>query len=852
MPRLLLPILLLFTAFNCNAQIQTLSLGNDRLSLEWINTQSGWQISKFEGIISSDKKISFGNPSGEYTLLYCPQLPENNKAVPIIENGDTIHLLDKDHSQGSRTKTLQRATSAVAMNRAGEADYFFPSRAKKDADGITFESDTKYGKYVARYSLDKDFTSDILLSVTFTAEVEGYYSLASPTLTSIVEKDLRWGIVPGFFQGDAIQPNLTLAYVYAQGLPRYPILCRENTITTLSSIISCKNGLTLGVIPAAGQDADPYSMGKNVHNDVWKMALSHMNRKSQLTPVAYHPVLGESGSFLKKDESVTFNLRYTLQEGDWYSVYKHAVYDVYQLKKTLNLKQTEQSLSDRLFSLYDFVIDDSTSMWKVSDYHNEFKIGAQGYAGAVKGSDKEFMKNSDVAAVWMFAKAFQDERLKNDRLPYIRNFKYAQQETQKGFFMGAAKGQYYINKSQTFREEWGAYFEPIGLTYYNLVDIGNILLFDPNDKELKEVFKLGAERLLEWQKADGSFEVAYDKLTENPIYTDLKDFRPTFYGFDVAYRILGDKKYLDAAEKGASWFIANAVEKGHFLGVCGDFRYVNDFATGQSAQVLLDLYDITKKQQYLDAAIATAKMYTTSIYTHPIPNNEDKIVKNKTWKNWQLSQVGLSFEHGGSLGSAVTHGGILLCSHAGMFVRMFSITGDSLFLDLAHAGALGRDAFLNPQNQVASYYWGSFDLGAGPYPQHAWWQIGWITDYLVSEAEMRTEGKVAFPRGFCTPKVGAHQTLGFKSGKVNGFDVNLIMRKNLVRLNNPNIDYIAAQTLDRKKLFVIVLNSQDTDCTAKVTVNLSKLDDNHKYIETRLVNLKPFGAEILMIENEIK
>lgn len=845
MQRVLFLFLLLISTLSSSAKLQTLTLKNEKLNLQWTKTQNGWQLSKIEGVINSNKYISFGKPSGEYTLLFSQQKPDCAKAVSIVENDDTITVLDKNFTHGTRALVSQRATSSVPMNRAGEANHFFPSKAKKNADGITFESNMRFGKYIAHYSLDDKNRNDILLSIKFTASHDGYYSLASPSLAAIHEKDLRWGIVPGYFQGNSIQPNLTLAYTYAQGLPRYPILCRENTITSLCSIISSKSGLTLGVIPDAGQDRNPYSDSKNEHNILWKVALSHMNRKSELSPTAYHPVLGEDGSYVKKNETITFNLRYTLQNTDWYSVYKHAIYDVYQLKKTLKLKQTKQSLSERLLSLYEYVCNDSTSKWRVANFENNLKIGAQDYAGGVKGSDKDAMKNSDVGAVWMLAKATNDKKIIYERLPFIRNFKCAQQQTGSGFFEGAARGQYYLYKSQTFTEEWGNHFEPIGLTYYTLTDLGNILLFYPMDKELRELLQLGADRLLTWQKSDGSFEVAYEKSTEKPIYTDLKDLRPTFYGLLVAYRILGNKKYLDAAEKGAKWFIENAVNKGHFLGVCGDYRFVNDFATGQSAQVLLDLYDISRKKCYLDAAIATARMYTTSIYTHPVPTTEDRTVGGKTWKDWQLSQVGLSFEHGGSMGSAVIHGPILLASHAGMFVRMFAITGDSLFLDLARAGVLGRDAFVHPTNRVASYYWAGFDKGAGAFPQHAWWQIGWITDYLISEAEMRTTGKVLFPRGFCTPKVGAHQTLGFTSGKVNGFPVDLVIRKNLVQFSNPNIDYIAGQTLDKKKLFVIVLNSQDRSCDVKVSINFSAIDIENNKNETMFVKLKPFDVKII-------
>ncbi len=93
-----------------------------------------------------------------------------------------------------------------------------------------------------------------------------------------------------------------------------------------------------------------------------------------------------------------------------------------------------------------------------------------------------------------------------------------------------------------------------------------------------------------------------------------------------------------------------------------------------------------------------------------------KLVKGQTKQDWEISQVGLSFEHGGTIGSANHRGPILLASHAGMFVRLFSLTHDSLFLTMARAAALGRDAFVDKKTNVASYYWDAMDNGPGAFP----------------------------------------------------------------------------------------------------------------------------------------
>lgn len=802
---------------NTSHGAQQIALSNDKIKLRWKNTGHGWKLIECAGK-SGNAFLGFGKASGTYQVVYSSTKPVDT-ALQTIGGKQIANFPERTFK--FVYPTYQRAVSAVPMNKAGQTQTFYPLSAEQRGDSVTFRQNVYGGVLEAIWKLDHNFPDDILISLRFTSQVDGYYSLASPTLSTLTEARLQWAAVPGYFQGNAIQKTFQLAYAYGQGLPAYPVLCRESTITTMSSIMSDKNGLSMAVIPEPGQDRDPYQKDAVTHFSSWKIALSHMNSNSQLTPMAYHPVLGEEGSLLKKGEITQFKFRVTLKKGNWYSVYKHAIYDIYKLRHFFEVEENKQSLTERIMKQYDYVLDDKTALWNKETYKGQ-NIMAQSYLAGIAGADRDAMKNSDIGAVWMLARLTGDPLLYKNRVPYIRNFKVLQQTTN-GFFKGAVAGQYFLAKKKVFTEEWGDHFEPIAITYYTMADIGNMMLFEKNDAKLKQLLRNGADRLLQWQHKNGSWEVAYDRKTHQPIYTDLKDLRPTFYGLLVAYKMLKDKKYLIAAVKGAKWLVANATAKGSFLGVCGDARFVNDFATIQCASAFLDLYELTKDKQFLTAAIATAQIYTTSIYTHPIVSTEPKTYKQKTLQDWQLSQVGLGFEHGGSMGSAVNNGPILLTSHCGFFLRLYRLSKDPLFLDLGRIGALGRDAFVNPNSGVASYYWRRFDEGPGQFPHHAWWQIGWIYDYLVSEAEMRSNGGISFPRGFMTPKVGPHKPVGFEAGIIDGIKANLIIRKGLVHIDNPNIDYLTALSQDQKSLFIVLLNNQDKQNNFNVSVNAAVL-----------------------------
>jgi hypothetical protein len=806
-------ILFLSSSFAQNESI--IRLENDQLKISWENGADGWRIEQIL-MKSNGEWKTIPNPSGEYTLIRSDiKPPKKSEETHLNILGqkfpEEIYKYQSEH--------WKEQVNSVALNTAGEAIQFFPDEAKQvEENQILFKKKTEWGTISITWNLDPKFPKDILIEEKLEVSGDGFYSLSSPSLVIIPEADLEWATVPGYFHGNKLEENLVLGYGYGNGVPAQPIVFSEKTASTLSPILSSKQGFTLALISNPELGRDPWKKDKMTHTD-WHVGLSHMNRQADLTPSIYYPVMGEYRSEKKKGESVEFGFRFSLSDRDWFQTLNHAVYNVYEFDKGLGYRKNRQSLSNRVNEMYGYLTDSVTSLWRVEDFEGK-KIGAQAYLGGVVGSDKDAMKNADYGAMWMLANASGSPYLKKEVLPYALNFKLAQQQTSNGFFQGAAIGQYFLSKPKIFVEEWGKMVEPIALTYYIMLDIGNILLFEPENEELKNRLRLGADLLLDWQKADGSWAVAYSR-EEEEIFKELKDFRPTFYGLLVAYRILKDQKYLDAAIKGADWYLENGVKNGSFLGVCGDMRYAPDFATGQTAQAYLDLFDITGDKKYQDAAIQAAKIYTTYIYTHPIPTKEIKTVNGKQVQDWEIAQAGLSFEHGGTLGSANFHGPILLASHAGMFIRMFDITGEKIFADMARAAAIGRHAFVDQKTSVASYYWKAMDSGAGPFPHHAWWQVGWITDYLLAETDLRSNGKIAFPRGFVTPKVGPHQSYGFEAGEIFGQKADLKIIPDGVSVSNPSIEYVVASSENGDRIWIMLLNQENE--AQPVTVDFDHL-----------------------------
>jgi len=766
--------------------------------------------------------LSVARPSGEYTLLY-----SSDKPAEVGSRGAFPEAVY--HYQ---TRIWEQASGPVAMNTAGEAYHFYPQSGAAVGAAIHFIAETPVAVVTTEWRLSAD--GDVLVTERLVPRKDGYFSMASASLAGFGERDLGWGVVPGYCQGNFVNPDLETAYGYGQGIPDKPVIYRDRCAATLCPVITTLSGVSLGVMPEPGIARDPWRLDSSTQQD-WQVGLSLRNRRGELTPTIYHPVLGERGSLRHAGEELAWGYRYSVGGGGWDAVLHHAIEDVYHFGDSLSLRHNRQSLTRRVQRMMDYLAETRTSMWHVEDDHGVL-IGAQSYLGGVVGSQGDAMKNSDYGAMWMTAAVSGRSWFRDSVLPFALNFKLQQQQTDSGFFRGAAMGQYYLAKKKLFVEEWGDFIEPISLTYYTLVDMGNILLFSPDNRALRDRLRLGADLLLRWQRADGSWAVAYDRRTHQALFTELEDLRPTFYGLLVAWRILKDDKYLAGAEKGARWLIRHSVDSGRFLGVCGDSRYVPDFATAQTAQALLDLYDMTHRREYLDAAIRTGRIYKGSVYTQPVASRVLKTVRGRMREDWEISQSGLGFEHGGTLGSANNNGPIALCSHAGLFIRLAGLTHDTLFAEMARAAAIGRDAFVDSATSVASYYWNTMNRGAGPYPHHAWWQIGWITDYLLAEAELRSGGRIRWPRGFMTPKVGPHESVGFAPGMVNGVAARLVNVEGLVTLLNPDVEAITARSTDGRTLFVIFLN--DTPRVVETDYSVDRQG-------ARTVRLAPYGLEVV-------
>ena len=201
---------LFFIPFLTQAQsTKELKLENGRVSVKWTKDQAGWKVSGV-ALKRGSAWVSVGRPSGEYTFLYSANKP--------IEKPDTSFTLNTGGSYPEKAyKTQQKswadATNPVSLNTAGQAYHYFPEKATRKSDGaMVFEHEDEKGSIQTSWKFDPAFPSDIIVQQTIKVHKPGYFSVATPTMTTVDVSDMAWGMIPGYFQGSSIQDDFILGY----------------------------------------------------------------------------------------------------------------------------------------------------------------------------------------------------------------------------------------------------------------------------------------------------------------------------------------------------------------------------------------------------------------------------------------------------------------------------------------------------------------------------------------------------------------------------------------------------------------------------------------------------------------
>lgn len=188
-----------------------------------------------------------------------------------------------------------------------------------------------------------------------------------------------------------------------------------------------------------------------------------------------------------------------------------------------------------------------------------------------------------------------------------------------------------------------------------------------------EYCKKAANWIVNIQNEDGSFYRAYNP--DGTVRMESKATTPSIIRFlTYLYVITGDEKYKNAVLKAGEYSYKNIYRNMEYRGGTCDNADILDKEAGIYALFgFLALYDLTKEQKWLEAAMGAADYTETWTYAWKFP-----VVT--PWPKHPFNKYSIS---GQSVITIAGGGDVYMAACAFTYFRLYLITGDEHYLDFA-------------------------------------------------------------------------------------------------------------------------------------------------------------------------
>ncbi|WP_316810936.1 hypothetical protein [Pedobacter heparinus] len=331
---------------------------------------------------------------------------------------------------------------------------------------------------------------------------------------------------------------------------------------------------------------------------------------------------------------------------------------------------------------------------------------------------------------------------------------------------------------------------------------------------------------------------------------DVKESGNSWMNSMHLYKATGDKAYLEKTTKGADEYLKTRVERPQTTfrdKTAGGLFFWPTFTNKWID--LMELYELTGHKKYLDAAQEGARHYAMFTWMAPaIPdsmitvNKDGKApmywyLKSKGHKQmyypeekapaWRLSEVGLTPE---SSGTSTGHRAIFMANYAPWMLKLGYYTNDPYLKEIAKAAVIGRyrnfpGYHINTERTTA-YEKMDFPLHDHKdqsvnsfHYNHILPMASMLLDYLVTDAFVRSEGKIDFPAEFIEGY--AYLQSNFYGSKKGVFydekDIQLWMPGKLLKSSNVELNYISGRK--GNTVFIAFMNQSVQPVTSSIELN---------------------------------
>ncbi|TKG95455.1 hypothetical protein EYV94_08410 [Puteibacter caeruleilacunae] len=339
---------------------------------------------------------------------------------------------------------------------------------------------------------------------------------------------------------------------------------------------------------------------------------------------------------------------------------------------------------------------------------------------------------------------------------------------------------------------------------------------------------------------------------------NVKEKGDTWMNSMFMYKATQDKNYLQKAIAGADEYIKQRIEtpQTDFSDpLSGGFFFWTGYASRWI--YLLEMYELTNEQRYLDAAHQGARQYAMFCWMCPkIPEgsitvNEDGkaplyyYLKSKGHKQmeapqedapaWRLSEIGLTPE---SSGTCTGHRAIFMANYAPWMLRLSYYTNDLFLKDVAKAAIIGRYRNFPGYhiNTARTTIYEKENYPLRPHKElsvnsfhynHIMPMASMLLDYMVTDAFVKSKGEISFPSDFIEGYAYLQNKFyGHKKGNWYGKEVWLWMPEKLIQSSSVELNYIAAR--DDKNLYVALSNQSPETVKTNIRINKDLVICNKK------------------------
>ena len=797
----------------------TLSISNEYVTVNFKSgkLQNGTTTVQRETKIG-DVTVNHYTDGLGYMVVYAEEADPIPAAYPIL-------FRTKFHNEENEYLNIQSRN----IYNCGINSWLVPSEMRKLSETqIELNGENEYASFKAIWSLGEN-DKEPKVKVTFVPKKDGNFSFGM--YNDVNQTELR------------NVESVLMPFDYNElRIPPAGELTIESSLTTPLSQISLKNkNLSMGVavddesleyrwsrrnevVDTTDINGNPLFIDFMDEQSNFGMALTDIN--GDILPALFAPVMGSYDGRLNSGDAFTFTYRPVATVGDWYEGYKHVVRDLvgfYDYRENYFC-----SMTDTAFNLHELLMDDYYSGWDenaMSHYNME---------------DSYWVSNSDGLAYLQFYLLSEDEEmLKRRVLP------------QMAYLLGRSSSHTWYKHSGRDNEEGPLQRNPLG----GINSMGN-------------------------STYAGAYLMTRGQM---PIYRAIatEAFRDTYVRPGLGVKIYNPSEFLWMSRMQDGDLTETVSEADKYInhGVYINKSNILDEEFSNRAiypqyQPMMELYEETGEQKYLDAAINAAQKALPTFWCMPMPEEGaydiyddeeihkfwrkngvgawmywrgnfyerlgiiDVIVDGKAYMSgvtdtalkqssepvpqWVAARPGLGLEGEGTYNG--DNQNILLSTWAGELLRLGYYANDSLMMDFARTSVVGRYA------NYPGYYYEYFRTYIGEkefpykgpdttnlYYHHIPIQLTLVQDYLFANAYVLSDGKVDFP---ATRSQGYawfnNRHYGSEAGSVYAeTDMWPWLKKGTIEIDNKQIDWIGARK-DGRAAFVLT-NASKSEQTATVT-----------------------------------